>query len=592
MVGSSTPLRSAPVRRSADPWARPLLTTGWAVVGVVVVVSAVDLLRAGWAPVLDNALIAAMTVDSISLHPPLVGMPTSLGLQDGVPLSHPGPLGFWLLAVPTKALGAPGHGLVVGATLVALLCLAGSALLLRRRGDRVSEALALALTAAMVISLGGGVFASPFNPHLGILPLQLCLLATWGVLAGRHRQLWVMVPAGSLAAQVHLGYVPLVVALVALVAVSLAVDVVRSSGHRRRRLVRRVIPIGALVGLLAWSGPIVDQLFGTGNLARLARSQSTDRSPAGIGHGLDVAVEMTSLPPRWLLGRARDQDLSDPSAIRVALSLAAAALVGSLLVWAVRRRHRPLAGLTAVAAVSVATATLTSARIVDPTATPFFRAEDALLYRVFWWPVGSVFALAVLWGSCTAVTALLSGRGSHVARQRSAVPILAGLVGGIALVAHLGYTGPPTGLGSYFDRESAHAEAIAALPGSPHVVLLRLEPPGSPPPDATTAAASDVWDLGPHQLYGHAANLVAQLRLRGITVRFDDGPDDGIMFMRAYRDRHRARGDEPVVVIYKVGPEVHADPPPPGYRRLSVVGAGPGEPFNGFTVPSALYVRS
>src|SRR5690606_24988393 len=147
-------------------------------------------------PFSDTVLIGEMMLAFIILPSPLVCMPSSLGLQDGVPLSHLVPLGFWLLAVPTKALGAPGHGLVVGATLVALLCLAGSALLLRRRGDRVSEALALALTAAMVISLGGGVFASPFNPHLGILPLQLCLLATWGVLAGRHRQLWVMVPAG------------------------------------------------------------------------------------------------------------------------------------------------------------------------------------------------------------------------------------------------------------------------------------------------------------------------------------------------------------------------------------------------------------
>jgi hypothetical protein len=590
MAAFFSPARSGSMRRSGEPWVGGLLTSGWAVVGLAVAVSAVDLIRTGWAPVIDNGLIAAMTVDSVSLDPPLVGMPTSLGLQDGAPLSHPGPLGFWLLAIPTKVLGEPGHGLVVGSTLVALLCLAGIALLLRRRGDIVLEALGLVLVAAMVVAMGGGMFASPFNPHLGVLPLLLCMLAAWGVLAGRHRQLWVMVLAGSIAAQTHLGYVPLVASLVVLTSVSLAVDLARSSGAGRRRLARRIIPFGVLAGLLAWIGPILDQLFGTGNLTRLVRNQSSDRPTTGIDHGLDLAVEMTSLPPRWLLGRARDQDLSDPSAIRVALSLIAVALVVGLLIWAFRRRDRALASLAVVGVVSLVTATLTSARVVDPTASPFFQVESAVLYRLFWWPVGLVFALTVLWGTYTAVSALLSGRATDVELRRMRTPLLAGLVGGIVLVAQIGYSSAPEGLEGYFSRESANAEAIADLPGSRGVVVLRLEP-GTPEQETPTESSSDVWDLGPHQRYGHAINLVAQLRLRGITVRFDDEPDDGTIFMRAYRDQHRARGDESLVVLYRVGPAVHADPPP-GYRRLSVAGAGPGEPFDALTVPSALYIRS
>ena len=101
---------------------------------------------------------------------------------------------------------------------------------------------------------------------------------------------------------------------------------------------------------------------------------------------------------------------------------------------------------------------------------------------------------------------------------------------------------------------------------------------------------ADVWDLGPHQLYGHAANLVAQLRLRGITVRFADEPDGGITFMRAYRDEHPARGGE-AEVLFLAGPEVHEDPPP-GYRRVSYVGAGPGEAVDVLTVPTGVFVRS
>jgi hypothetical protein len=589
---AATPAPASAVRPLGERWTGRLLTVGWAAVGLVVVVSAVDTIRTGWAPVIDTALVAAMTVDSVSLDPPLVGMPTSLGLEAGAPLSHPGPLGFWLLALPTTVLGEPGDGLVFGSALVSLASLAGIALLLRRRGDIVLEALGLGLVAGMVFAIGARTFTSPLNPHLGILPLLLCTLATWGVLAGRHRQLWVVVLAGSLAAQTHLGYVLLVAALVVVTAASLAFDAARSSGAGRGRLTRRVIPVGVVAGLLAWSGPIVDQLFGSGNLFRLVRSQARDRAAAGFDHGLDLAVEMTSVPPRWLLGHARDQSLADPSAVRIALSLTATAWVVGLLVRAFRRRDRGLASLAIVSLVSLAAATVTSARVVNPTTIPFFDAESALLYRLFWWPVGVVFALTALWGTYHAVSAVVSGRGAGVDRRRLAVPLVAGLVAGVALVAHFSYTGPFEVLEGYYRREITNAEAIADLPGSPESVVLRFAPEGTTPAATTTPEAPwGVWDLGPHQRYGQAINLVAQLRLRGITVRFADEPDDGIVFMRAYRDEHSAEGDEDVDLLYLVGPDVHEDPPP-GYRRLSHAGAGPGEEFNVLTVPSAVFVPS
>jgi hypothetical protein len=541
--------------------------------------------------VIDSAVTAAMTVDSVSLDPPLVGMPTSLGLEDGAPLSHPGPLGFWLLAIPTKVMGEPGYGLVVGSALLSVASLAGIALLLRRRAI-VIEALALGLVAAMVFALGGATFANPFNPYLGILPLLLCMLAVWRVLAGHHRQLWVVVLAGSLAAQAHLGYALLVAALVAVTSVGLAVDVARSFGVRRRRLTRRIIPVGVLAGLLAWSGPIADQRFGSGNLARLLRNQSRDRATAGLDHGLDVAVEMTAVPPQWALGYARDQSLADPSAVRIALGLAATASVVGLLVWALRRRDRASASLAVVSMVSLTAATVTSARVFEPTTNPYFDAERALLYRLFWWPVGVVFALTGLWGIYCAASTALSRRAAGVDCRRVGVPLVAGLVAGVALVAWGSYTSQPEGLGGLFQRQVANAEAIADLPGSPRTVVLRLVPPGSAPSETTTAGTPrDAWDIGPDGQYGQAANLVAQLRLRGITVRFANEPDDGVPYMRAYRDEHRARGDEAVELLFLVGSAVHQGQPP-GYRRISYTGAGPGERYNGFTVPTGVYVPS
>ena len=89
--------------------------------------------------------------------------------------------------------------------------------------------------------------------------------------------------------------------------------------------------------------------------------------------------------------------------------------------------------------------------------------------------------------------------------------------------------------------------------------------------------------------HGYSTGLLAQLRLRGIEVRFprDDQPGT---YVQAYRDEHRAHGDEEVVLLYRVGPEVHGGPPA-GYRLVSVAGPGPGEPVNALSVPSAIYLR-
>jgi hypothetical protein len=575
----------------APPSAARVLTLAWVVVGLIVVVAAGDLIRSDWAPAIDTSVTAAMAVDSVSFDPPLVGMPTSLGLEDGAPLSHPGPLGLWALAIPTKVLGEPGHGLVAGSAALALLTLAGIAVLLRRRRDTVLEALGLGAVAAMVISFGGATFANPFNPYLGILPLLLSMLAAAGVLAGHHRQLWVLVVAGSLAAQTHLGYGVLVAALVALAVVSLAVDARRSPAHVRRRLVRRIVPVGVALGLVAWVGPIADQLAGTRNLSRLVTAQSSERPALGVSHGLDLAVEMTSVPPRWMLDHARDQDLSDPGALRVALSAGMITLAVGLGVWAFRRRDRALVSLVVVSFVSLAAAVFTSARVVDPTDTPYFVVENAVLYRLFWWPVGALFALTVSWGVLRALTVAFRAKVVEPGLGRARVPLLAGLMTVVAVVAVVAYSGPPATLEGYLGRESANAAAIADLPGSPDEVVLRFAPEGSAPPAAPAAGElpPDVWDLGPDQRYGHAADLVAQLRLRGVTVRFADEPDDGSFFMRAYREEHPAQGGEPEV-LFLAGPDLHEEPPP-GYRRISHVGAGPGEPVDVLTVPTGVFVR-
>ena len=85
---------------------RRLATVGWVAAAVPIVTSAVSALRQGWIPFGDTRSFAAKVVDVFSDDPPLVGGWTSLGKLETEPLHHAGPLGIWLLAFPTKLVGA------------------------------------------------------------------------------------------------------------------------------------------------------------------------------------------------------------------------------------------------------------------------------------------------------------------------------------------------------------------------------------------------------------------------------------------------------------------------------------------------------
>ena len=573
---------------------RRVLMVGWLAIGVSLAVTAVDVASSGWTPVVDNAVISAMVVDSASVNPPLIGPPTSAGVGDGATLHHAGPLGLWLMAAPTVALGDPGEGLILGALLLSLTSLGGIAVLLRRRGDVLLDAVGLAVVGSLVASLGAQKLVDPYNPYVGILPLLLALVAASGVLAGHHRQMWVLVPAASLAAQSHLGYVPLVLALVLVIMPSTATDAARLGGARRRRLTRKIVPVALAAGVACWSGPMVDLAFGSRNLYRFARGQP-GRPAAGLDHGLDVAVEMTSVPPRWVIGRARDQDLSDPTGLRLAASLAAVGLVAGLLVHALRHLDRPLAAMAATTYVALGAAILSSARLAEPDARQFLPAEHMLLYRLLWWPVGAFFALTLVWGVGRVA---LSWAAAHTdlaaVGRRLSLPAAGVVAASVALLLVTTHQPYDDALVPYYRQQEANADAIADLPGSPDEVVLRFTGDDrSAAPSAAEMRRRRVEELqdGPHGVYSHAANLLAQLRLRGIEVEFAEEPDDGYMYLRPYRMEHEADGDEDVEILFLAGPAV-ADDPPTGYRRISASGAADDDPRAALLTPTAVYVRS
>jgi len=158
------------------------------------VAGAVRLIRDGWRPVGDEAAIALRSWNSLTAHGPMVGQATRLahGVFD------PGPLEYWLLAIPVHLDTA--HGVLWGAVICCLV------------------ACSLAIEAAWsVLGAAGGLCASGFiiglvmwtpditappswNPWFGVVFFTAALAAAWAVMSGRRGWWPGLVVTASIAA--------------------------------------------------------------------------------------------------------------------------------------------------------------------------------------------------------------------------------------------------------------------------------------------------------------------------------------------------------------------------------------------------------
>src|SRR5256885_14935304 len=109
---------------------RVVLATGLAA-ALPVIVSTINAVAAGWFPLGDDAITAVRAYDVLSTHPPLLGPISTSSLLIGHPVLSPGPMLFWLLALPVRA-GEAGPAGAMG--IVDVSCVIGGVALARRRG--------------------------------------------------------------------------------------------------------------------------------------------------------------------------------------------------------------------------------------------------------------------------------------------------------------------------------------------------------------------------------------------------------------------------------------------------------------------------
>ncbi|MEA2272013.1 MAG: hypothetical protein QOI98_721, partial [Solirubrobacteraceae bacterium] len=491
------------VRRVArlDP---VVLATGLAA-ALPVIVSTIRAVKAGWLPLGDDAMIVVRALDVLSTHSPLVGAHSASSSVIGAPVASPGPMLFWLLALPAR-LGHVAPAIAMGAVNTAAVV--GMVALARRRGGVVLMLVVAGALALMCRSLEAQIYHDVWNPSAAVLPFALLVFLAWSVAAGEHALLPLIVVVGSFAAQAQLAYA---LPVLALFAVALAFLV-----GSRVPVPRRTI-VGALLALLVcWSLPLAEEVVHRpGNLVRIGQVATSDVHKFGWGPGWHSVEHAVGVAPWWLrpqrdgLERLADVGFA-PGALMTASALALLAALVAALALALRRGERDLAaGLALALALCAAVATVTAR---SPTEHDLF---STIGYTLWWAAVAGMFAWVVLgW----AAIRLLRPRW----RLEALRPAL--MVAGVAAVAAIGVAvsaaeRPDPRHRNYRPVGRLLDRVRDAVPPGPAV---RVEGP-SPGQGLAAGPAVDVVAAIAYELRRGGVELVTD-DVIGIGHRYDPGP--------------------------------------------------------------------
>lgn len=528
------------------------------IISVPIAVAAVRGIARGYLPIGDNALIEIRGRDVFTEHHPLLGTWSSASLSAGVDVNHPGPLIFDLVAGPIRLFGGgAGIAVAVAAFNIAMVWTIGA--VAQRIGGARWAAVALVVTASMVWSLGSEMLYDPWQPNLLVLACLALLTTVWGVLAGHDALLIPAVAIASFAVQTHLGYVYLAVALVLVAAVTVLVGIVRRRSWRDLS----TIAWSALVGLVAWSQPVVEQFTADrGNLGRLLTADTTGGVATGPAVAARLVAAVVALPPWW--GRSGYvTTIPDNTwflgtqprlAGLVALGPAIAGLavvVGGLIAVGWWRRERIVVAGVATALTGLVVGLVTVA--VTPVEVLGISA-----HRIRWlWPLAAFIGLVLLGalladrrhrsgiaadadaGEAPIADGGDGGRGDPVVRV---LAVAVGVVAVMTLPTHVQASGP-----------------VASAADMPRIVDLVDQV------DRLGGRGVVLFDAGGMRFAEpYTAPVMAALQRAGIPFVLDE---EGLV--RQMGERRRYDGSADLLVYVREGMEAHSVPP--GAERIAFV---------------------
>jgi hypothetical protein len=277
---------------------RPLL---YLALVVPFVTAAVRAIRNDWFPIGDSALLYLRTADVGTQHHPLLGSWSSASLSLGRNINNPGPLYDDLMA-PFAHLFSTGVGNVIGVSAINLGFAVLAGLAARRIGGAAFETWALVTATALAWMLGSEVLFDTFQAHALLFPFFAALVLLTGAMTG-HRWTWPwLVFTWSLILQTHISYAYIgVVVVVSALAVAIPAIPSPRSAWVGAQLRSRAVIVSAVVFVLAWVQPVIEQFTaeGEGNLTRLAKSAGGTDIAVGFGNAFRMVSAVFALPPWW-----------------------------------------------------------------------------------------------------------------------------------------------------------------------------------------------------------------------------------------------------------------------------------------------------
>jgi hypothetical protein len=258
-------------------------------------VAAVHAISIRWVPLSDLGYTAIKSFDVFSGRSPLVGQWSSGASAAADHLTYsPGPLLFWVLAVPTRWLGQSAPAVTAG--MVNVASVVGAVWLARRRGGLPLAFATAAAIPLMLASLPAETYSDPWNSSAPLMPLALLFFVAWSLVCGEFRLLPLGVVLASFAAQSHLTFATPALFLLGAGCIGLAVTGPRDRGEPRTWVIAALA-----VGLVCWSFPLIDQaVHRPGNLVLLARAATTGQETLGWDVGWHALAHTIGVVPWWL----------------------------------------------------------------------------------------------------------------------------------------------------------------------------------------------------------------------------------------------------------------------------------------------------
>jgi hypothetical protein len=382
------------------------------------VVALVRAFRDGWMPSGDEANIAIRALDVFSHHPPLTGLPSTSALYgDGIATNHPGPIEFYLLAVPLRTLGFSVGPLFSAAAINAGCVLIAWWVFFRRLG-LTAMLWAGVLLLGVMWSGGTAVLTDTLSSNMTMYSLLCTAVLAWALIDGDLRLLPLAVFVASYAAQQHLAALFIVAVLAVVTIAALATRVVVRMRRRDPTITRALLrwsAVAFVVFVACWLPVAIDQFTGhPGNVTKIVNfARDNTRPTLGLKVGLYQAVH-AAIPTILVRTNTTGSVLIDrPGAVHLVIGILVVAALAMVL-WGLRRRapavsRLALVGLVLLGAGVVNGSNVATGRVVAVAFAALgshgFESERINLYRWTWaaafvtWAalgIGVVYLLSVL----------------------------------------------------------------------------------------------------------------------------------------------------------------------------------------------------